>query len=173
MARVIYCHPSRTKYDYHVYTDLDFWDARKILKDLATVKRNFGNEPSGDEYPTQVVGDALGRTKIRSIERRLARAVVSPPRHVIVKSMLLQGYFEFDPRKFYPARWSPGLVLRFTYLRLPLQQSALNTPYKTVSLQITESGLVRVEQVQRKTKHDPVVRNREDALRREIVPSCF
>lgn len=173
MARVIYCHPSQTKHDYHVYTDLDFWDARKILKDLATIKRNFGSEPPGDEYPSQVVGDSIGRGDIRTIERRLAKAIASPPRHVIVKSMIFNGFYEFDPNRYYPERWSPELVLRFTYLRLPLQQSALNSPYKTIKLELTESGLVRIEQVKRVTKHDPVVRSRKDAMRREIVPSCF
>jgi hypothetical protein len=28
MARIIYCHLSQSKYDYHIYTDLDFWDSR-------------------------------------------------------------------------------------------------------------------------------------------------
>jgi hypothetical protein len=97
MAHVIHCHPSRTTHEYHVYTDLDFWDARKILNDLATVKRNFGKDPSGDDYPTQVVGNDLTRTTKAKIETRLKKALVSPPRHVIVDGILKEGYYEFDP----------------------------------------------------------------------------
>lgn len=173
MARVIYCHPSQTRHDYHVYTDLDFWDARKLLRDLATLRRNFGRQPDGDVYPTQVVADSIPRAQIRMIERRLARAVASPPRHVVVKAMLMEGAYEFDPNSYYPQRWSPARVLHFTWRRLPMEQSALNSPYKTVRVTLTDSGKIRIEQVRRDAKHDPVVRTPQDARRRQIVPSCF
>ncbi len=103
MAHIIHCHPTQTAYEYHIYTDLDFWDARKILKELAVVKRNFGQEPSGDEYPTQVVGNDLPRSVRAEIEKRLRKAIVSPPRHVIVRSILSERFFEFDPSVYYPA----------------------------------------------------------------------
>jgi hypothetical protein len=82
MAKIIHCLPGKATNDYHIYTDLDFWDARLILKDLATVKRNR-QRSSGDEYPTQVVGDDLSRSSKATIEAT-QKAVVSPPRHVLV-----------------------------------------------------------------------------------------
>jgi hypothetical protein len=172
MARIIFCHPSQTKYDYHIYTDLDFWDAVRLLRGLADVRRNFGTAPSGDEFPTQIVGTGLGRSKKKEIEKRLGRAIVSPPRHVIVDAMIRHGSYEFDPSPWYPAHWSKSRVLHFTYHRLPLQQSSLNTPHKTVRLSVVD-GKIRVERVQRGEKYDPVVRSKREAMRRLMVPSCF
>ena len=74
MAKIIHCHPSKATNEYHIYTDLDFWDTRLILKDLATVKRNFGTDPPGNDYPTQVVGDDLNRSAKATIEKRLRKA---------------------------------------------------------------------------------------------------
>jgi len=172
MARIVYRHPYRADGDYQIYTDLDFWDARRILKDLAVAKRNFGNAPSGDEYPTLVQAQGLSQSGKKRIEQRLKRAIVSPPRHVIVRSMLANKSFEFDPTKYYPGRWSKSRMLHFTYRRLPLQQPALTTAYQTVKLSWIE-GKIRVERVQRKEKYDPVVRNKKAAKRRIRVPSCF
>jgi hypothetical protein len=172
MAHVIHCHPSRTTYEYHIYTDLDFWDARKMLKQLALVKRNFGQEPSGDEYPTQVVGNDIPRSARAEIEKRLMKAVVSPPRHVIVRSILSEGFFEFDPLHYYPNRWSPSRMLRFTHNRLPLDQPSLNSAYKTIRLSWAGKK-IRVEQIQRTEKYDPVIANKKEATRRLKVPGCF
>ena len=172
MARIIYCHPGRTKYHYHIYTDLDFWDARRVLRSLATVKRNFGEWPPGDEFPTQVVGFDLDSRVSREIEKRIARAITSPPRHVIVRSMMFNGYFEFDPFKYYPKHWPESLVFHFTYARLPLAQSLLNNAYQTVNLTLVD-GKMRVERVQRERKYDPIIKNIKDARRHALVPSCF
>ena len=172
MARIIYRHPSRTEDGYHVYTDLDFWDARRILRDIAVVKRNIDDAPPGDEYPTRVLAKTLNPSSKREIEKRLKKAIVSPPRHVIVRAMFANGSFEFDPSKYYPERWSQSRMLHFTYHRLPLQQPALRTTYQTVQL-VWSKGKIRVERVQRKEKYDPVVRNKKDAKRRLRVPSCF
>jgi hypothetical protein len=172
MARIIYCHPTQTKYDYHIYTDLDFWDTRRILKDLAVVKRNFRRDPSGDEFPAQVVGTDLGFSRREKIAGRLGKAVVSPPRHIIVSSMLDHGFFEFDPYRYYPDRWSPSRMIRFTYHRLPLEQSALNTPYRAIRLSWV-GGKIRVERIQRAEKYDPTIRDKKEARRRLIVPTCF
>jgi hypothetical protein len=172
MAHIIHCHPSQTSYEYHIYTDLDFWDARKILKDLALVKRNFGKDPSGDDYPTQVVGNDLTRTAKRKIENRLRKAIISPPRHVIVDSILKEGSYEFDPLKYYPPRWTREKMYHFTYHRLPLDSAILNSPYRTVRVSWT-NGKIRVERVQREQKYDPVIRTKRDALHRRNVPSCF
>jgi hypothetical protein len=172
MAKIVYCHPGQTKYSYHVYTDLDFWDTRRLIRNMAVVKRNFGSWPPGDDYPTQVVGVDLERKAIREIEKRLTRAIVSPPRHVIVRSMVFDGYFEFDPTGYYPHRWSKELVLHFTYKRLPLAQGALCNPYQTVELRWHDEKL-RLERVQRPEKHDPIIRTKEDARRHAVVPSCF
>jgi hypothetical protein len=172
MAHVIHCHPSQTTYAYHIYTDLDFWDARKILKELALVKRNFGQEPSGDEYPTQVVGNDLPRSVRSEIEKRLRKAVVSPPRHVIVRSILAEGFFEFDPSVHYPARWSPSRMLHFTCARLPLDQPSLNSVFKTIRLSWVDKK-IRVEQIQRTDKYDPVIASKKEARRRQRVPGCF
>lgn len=76
MARIIHCHPGRTTYEYHIFTDLDFWDARHIIRDLAVVKRNFGEEPPGDEFPTQVVAEELSRSARAKIETRDRKSVV-------------------------------------------------------------------------------------------------
>ncbi|HOV86599.1 MAG TPA: hypothetical protein PLM79_09570 [Syntrophobacteraceae bacterium] len=172
MARIIYCHPAFTKYDFHVFTDLDFWDSRRILKDVAWVKRNFGGLTCGDEFPTQVVLAVHDRLRIRSILRRLRKAVVSPPRHVIVRFMVFHGVFEFDPRKYYPLHWSADQMIRFTFMRLPLHQGALCNPYQTVRLSWAGSN-IRVERVQRELRVDSVVRTQGDARRALHVPSCF
>jgi len=172
MVRIVYWHPRQTHHDYHIFVDLDFWDARRILKDLAVVRRNFGNHPNGDEFPTQVVGDQISRSTIREIERRLGKAIVSPARHVIVRSMILDGYFEFDPWKYYPERWSRSRMLHFTYRRLPLQQSALNTPFATVRLSWS-GDMIRVDRVQRTERYDPIIRTLKQAKEVFAVPSCF
>jgi len=172
MARFIHCHPSLTKYDFHLYTDLDFWDARRLLKDLALVKRNFGDAPSGDEFPAQIVGTDLSRSVKKEIEKRLSRAVVSPPRHVIVKAVVSKGSFEFNPFLYYPSRWSLSRMLHFTYHRLPLEQSTLNSPYNTVHL-IWMGEKIRVERVRRTSKVDPPIRSKKEAIRRLKVPACF
>jgi hypothetical protein len=172
VAKIIYLHPSLVEDGYQVYTDLDFWDARRLLKDIAVVKRNFDEAPSGDEYPTRVLPTDLKPSCKREIERRLKKSIASPPRHVIVRSMLANGSFEFDPSKYYPERWSQSRMLHFTYHRLPLQQPALTTTYQTAQLRCA-NGKIRVERIQRKEKYDPVVRDRKDAKRRLMVPSCF
>ena len=71
MARIIYDLASKGKGLYHIYTDLDFWDARGLLKDLAKVKRNFGDSPPGDKYPTQVVVEDMSHRVKGEIEKRL------------------------------------------------------------------------------------------------------
>ncbi|MBN1102759.1 MAG: hypothetical protein JXL84_05010 [Deltaproteobacteria bacterium] len=172
MARIIHCHPSRTDYDYHVYTDLDFWDTRKILGDLAVVKRNFGEQPPGDEFPTQVVGNGLRRSIRAQIEKRLGKAIPSPPRHVLVRAILMNEFFEFDPVRYCPARWSPVRMMHFTLSRIPLQQSGLNSPFRKLVVQWV-GGKIRMERVPRDTKYDPPIASRKEALRRLNVPSCF
>lgn len=172
MAGIIYRHPSRTDDGYHVYTDLDFWDARRILRDIAVVKRNFDDAPPGDEYPTRIVARNATPSRKREIEKRLKKAIVSPPRHVIVRGMIANGSFEFDPSKYYPEHWPQSRMLHFTYHRLPLQQPALTTTYQTVQLAWVDGG-IRVLRVQRKEKYDPVIRDRKAAKRRLKVPSCF
>jgi hypothetical protein len=172
VAKIIYLHPSLGEAGYQVYTDLDFWDARRLLKDIALVKRNFDDVPSGDDYPTRVRSADLNSSQKKKIERRLKKAIVSPPRHVIVRSMLADGSFEFDPSKYYPERWPQSRMLHFTFHRLPLQQPALTTTYQTVQLRWS-NGKIRVERVQRKEKYDPIVRDKKDAKRRLMVPSCF
>ncbi len=173
MARIIYRHPRQSKYDYHIFTDLDFWDTRRILKNLVTVKRNFGSWPPGDEFPTQAVGVDLDRAVIKEVERRLSRAIVSPARHVIVQSMIFQGFFEFDPSSYYPERWSERLRLQFTYRRLPLDQAVLNNPYQTVRIRFVDGGKIRIDRIQRAEKFSPIIRTIKDAERRAHVPSCF
>jgi hypothetical protein len=172
MARIVYCHPSQSKYDYHVYTDLDFWDTRRLLKDLLTVKRNFGQWPPGDEFPTQIVATDLPRRVIKEVERRLARAIVSPPRHVIVRCMVMDGFFEFDPVRYYPEHWSDDLKLHFTNKRLPLDQAVLSNAYQRVQIS-WNNKMIRVERVQRSEKHQPVIRTTRQALRHAHKPSCF
>lgn len=172
MARIIYSHPKQTRYQYHIYTDLDFWDARRLLKDLTTVRRNFGHTPSGDEFPTQIVGNDLSAWAIKTIEKRIKKAVTSPPRHVVVRAMVYDGRFEFDRSKYYPQRWSAEQVLHFTYHRLPLQQGALCNPYHTVKLSMA-GNLVCVERVRRTQKFDPIIKTPQQAMAHLAVPSCF
>ncbi len=172
MARIIYCHPSQTKYGYHIYTDLDFWDARRLLKDLAIVRRNFGKSPSGDEFPTQVVGMDLSPSAVKNIEKRLKKAIISPPRHVVVRSMVYSDAFEFVPLEYYPERWTKSRMMHFTYHRLPLQQGSLCNAYQTVKLSWVDDR-IRVERVQRERKYDPVIRNLKEAKAHVIIPSCF
>ena len=172
MTRIIYSHPAKTRYDYHIYTDLDFWDAFRILKGLADVRRNFGQEPPGDEFPTQVSGSNLNASVRGMIERRLRRAVVSPPRHVVVQAIIQEGRFEFDPGRYYPERWTRSQMLHFSLRRLPVEQPPLSTPHKTVRLSWVEEK-IRIERVQRKAKYDPVISTRQEARRRRFVPSCF
>ncbi len=172
MARILYCHPSQTKHGFHIFTDLDFWDARRILGDLATVRRNFGAQPSGDEFPTQVIGENFGKATAREIEKRLAKAVVSPPRHVIVRSMVMDGYFEFDPLTYYPARWSRQLMMQFTLHRLPLEQSSLCNPHQVVEI-LWIQDRIRIHRIQRDEKQYRSIRTQEEAEQRLRVPSCF
>ncbi len=173
MARIIYCHPSRSKYEYHIYTDLDFWDARKVIRDLASVKRNFGNQPSGDDFPTQIVGSELSKEMIREIEGRIKKAIASPARHVIVREMIFQGRFEFDPLEFYPSRWSRSRMLHFTYRRLPMEQAVVSNAYQTVKLLWKDDNRIAIERVQRSERYDPVIRTEEEARQWIMVPSCF
>lgn len=172
MARIVYCHPGLTYHYYHVFTDLDFWDARRLLKDLAEVRRNFGKYVSGDDFPTQVLYDEMRRSGVREIEKRLRRAISSPPRHLIVRAMVTDGFFEFDPLKYYPSHWSRTQMSHFTYQRLPLQQSALSNPYQTVGL-VWVGDKLRIERVQRSEKYEPVIGTSEQARNRLSVPSCF
>jgi hypothetical protein len=172
MARILYCHPSNATHEFHIYTDLDFWDARRILLDLAQVKRNFGTDPPGDEFPTQVVADHLNNQTRKTIQHRIQKAIVSPPRHVIVSSILDHGFFEFDTSHYYPARWGRERMMYFTYRRLPMEQSALNSPHRTVRLDWVE-GKIRVQRVQREEKYDPVIHSKNEAERRHKGPLCF
>jgi len=172
MARIILCHPGRTRYAYHVFTDLDFWDARRIIGGLAVVKRNFGEDPPGDEFPTQVVAEKITPSARAGVERRLKKALVSPPRHVIVDAILRDGFFEFDPRRYYPQRWTGERMLHFTIHRLPLDNAVLNSPYRTVKVTWRE-GKIRVERIRRKEKYDPVIRRGKEARQRMKIPGCF
>jgi len=172
MAKIIHCHPSKATNDYHIFTDLDFWDARLIVKDLATVKRNFGIDPPGNEYPTQIVGDDMSRSAKAAIEKRLKKAIVSPPRHVLVDGILKEGYFEFNPQGYYPKRWSRERMFNFTYRRLPLNSAILNSPYRTVRVS-WNNDKIRIERIPREKKYDPVIETKQQSLRRRNVPSCF
>ena len=147
MARIIYDLASKGKGLYHIYTDLDFWDARGVLKDLAKVKRNFGTSPPGDRYPTQVVVEDMSSRVKREIEKRLKKAIPSPPRHLIVRSIIFSGKFEFDRRTYYPDRWSPEKVLFFTRKRLPMNQPVIDSAYKWVELSINDT-VVTIQQHQ-------------------------
>ncbi len=142
MARIIYDLASRGKGFYHIYTELDFWDARAVLQGLARVKRNFGTSPPGDQYPTQVVVEDFSSKVKGEIEKRLRRAIPSPPRHLIVQSIIFSGKFEFDRRKYYPDRWSQGRVVFFTRKRLPMNQPVINSPYKWVELSINGNTVI-------------------------------
>lgn len=172
MARIIHCHPGRTTYYFHAFTDLDFWDARRILKDLAVVKRNFGKDPPSQEFPTQVVTEDATRSTRSKIEKRLKKALISPPRHVVVDTVLQHGFFEFDPLDYYPEHWSKEKMYRFTLRRMPLDNAALNSPYRTVHV-TWQDGKIKVERVKREKKYDPVIRTKEDALKRMKIPGCF
>ncbi len=172
MVRILRLHPSLTRSQYHIYTTLDFWDARKLLKDLAEVRRNFGKYVPGDEFPTQVSADGVSPKMIQEIEKRLRRAIPSPPRHVIARSMVFDGCFVFDPKEYYPDHWTKSRMIHFTYHRIPLGQSALSSPYRTVELSWMGEK-IRIERVQRENKQEEVVKTREDARRRLLAPSCF
>ncbi len=172
MARIIYGLGGDADRAFQVYTDLDFWDARRILKDLAVVKRNFRGQPPGDEFPTKVSAEQHSTGVRKEIERRLRQAIASPPRHVIVTAMLRDGCFEFDPQAYFPARWSLQRMLHFTRFRLPLDQPALSGVYWSIALS-WRGGRIRVERVQRDGKFDPAVGSEQEARRRLRVPSCF
>lgn len=74
MAKILRAHPRlKRDYEYHVFTNLDFWDARPILSGLATVQRNFGQDPPGDLFPTQVVMRTMHTPTLRVIEKRLQK----------------------------------------------------------------------------------------------------
>jgi hypothetical protein len=161
-----------TYHHYHIYTDLDFWDTRRLLKGFAEARRNFGKYVDGDEFPSQVIYDEMKHSSIREIEKRLRRAIPSPPRHLIVRSMVMEGFFEFEPRKYYPDHWSRTRMTHFTYQRLPLEQAALSSPYQMIRLFWVGEKL-RVERVQRESRYDPVIRTRAQARKRLHVPSCF
>ena len=172
MAKIIYAHPGRSEYDFHIYTDLDFWDSRRILMDLALVKRNYGDDPKGDDFPTQVVGKDLSRTAKQKITYRLERAIASPPRHLIVRAILNDGFFEFDPSRYYPDRWPLARIFFFTFNRLPLDQSSLNSPYKMPRVTYGD-GKIRVFSVKRDEKYDPVIDDGKASRRRRFIPACF
>jgi hypothetical protein len=145
---------------------------RRIIRDLALVKRNFGPHPPGDEFPVQIVGSGLTRETEKEIEKRLGKAIVAPPRHVIINGIINKGRFEFDPGKYYPAHWTQSRMLHFTYFRLPLNQSVLNSPYNAARL-CWVKGNICVEAVKRNRKHDPAINTRKEAVRRLRAPSCF
>ncbi len=172
MARIVYCHPQLAQNAYHVFSDLDFWDARRILKNLAEVRRNFGAHVDGDLFPTQVILNDLHRPSIHVIETRIQKAVASPPRHVVVRSMVFEGQFEFDPLVYYPSRWSRERMMHFTLHRLPLEQSSLCNQYQVIQLRWID-GKIRVEKVQRLKKHQPTIRSQKESDRLLHVPSCF
>ena len=171
MARIIYDLASKGKGLYHIYTDLDFWDARSVLKGLAKVKRNFGNSPPGDKYPTQVVVEDMGQRVKREIEKRLKRAIPSPPRHLIVQSVIFSGRFEFDRRQYYPDRWSAARVIFFTRKRLPMNQPVINSPYKWVELSIKDN-VVTIQQHQGVRPEEKKTK-KKDGKRETYGPSCF
>ncbi|RJR17897.1 MAG: hypothetical protein C4582_12295 [Desulfobacteraceae bacterium] len=172
MARIIHCHPGRTTYAYHIFTDLDFWDARRIIKDLAFVRRNFGQDPPGSEFPTQVVAEDISRSDRGKLDKRLKKALVAPPRHIVVEGLLKDGFFEFDPLAYYPSHWSRKKIFHFTLHRLPLDNAALNSPYQTVLVE-WKGDKIRIEKIKRKEKYDPLIRTKQDALQRIKVPACF
>jgi len=147
MARIIHDLKAWGEGRYRLYTDLDFWDTRKILKGLAKVRRNFGRTPPGDQFPTQVVVEEASSHLRREIEARLLRAISSPPRHLIVQSIVLSGRFSFEWRKYYPARWSPSRALFFTKRRLPLNQPVISSRYKWVEVSVVGDMIV-IEQRQ-------------------------
>ena len=171
MARIIYDLASRGRGFYHIYTELDFWDARGVLRGLAKVKRNFGNSPPGDLYPTQVVVEDLSPRIKGEIEKRLKRSIPSPPRHLIVQSIIFSGKFEFDRRRYYPDKWSPGKVIFFTRKRLPMNQPVINSPYRWVELSV-KGNTVTIEQ--RKGTRSEAPETAEKRGKREAFgPACF
>ncbi|MGQ9797664.1 hypothetical protein [Desulfosoma sp.] len=172
MARIVYCHPAKTKYGLHLYTDLDFWDARKILRDVALVKRNFGDSPPGDEFPSQVVREDASPRVHALIKRRLLKAIPAPPRHVVVRSLLIDGFYEFEPWRYFPRRWPSSLIEHFLSYRLPVDHGVLNSPYNTYRLE-WHGNTVRVVPEKRPQKHDPVIQTRRQARRHLLVPTCF
>ncbi len=172
MARIVYALRKPSKDVYHVYTDLDFWDARKILRGLAIVKRNFGKQPPGDKFPTQIVLNEPSPKAISEIEKRVRKAIPSPPRHIVVGEILDTGRFEFDPLRFYPSRWPSSLIIHFTHRRLPIHIPPISTPHMTVKVSYRE-GKVIIERVHRPFKYDPKITTKEEALRRLRVPLCF
>ena len=172
MARIIYDLASKGKGLYHIYTDLDFWDARGVLKGLAKVKRNFGNSPPGDLYPTQVVVEDLSSRVKKEIEKRLKRAIPSPPRHLIVQSIIYSGKFEFDRRHYYPDRWSREKVLFFTRNRLPMNQPVINSPYKWVELSI-KGNKVTIQQRQGARSEEQTQIITRKGKKTAHGPSCF
>jgi len=172
VARILHCHPQLGKAPYHVFTDLDFWDARRILIDLATVKRNFAGGPPGDRYPTQILAHTAHRSTVEAIEYRISRAVPSPPRHVVVEEVLQHGYYVFDPAMYFPGHWTKSRVIHFCGFRLPVHQPPLDTPFREVDLS-WDGQMIRLERVRRKHKHDPVISDPREARRRRFAPSCF
>ena len=172
MARIIYDLASKGKGLYHIYTDLDFWDARGVLKGLAKVKRNFGNSPPGDKYPTQVVVEDLSSRVKKEIEKRLKRAIPSPPRHLIVQSIIFSGKFEFDWSQYYPDRWSPEKVLFFTRNRLPMNQPVINSPYKWVEITI-DGKVVTIQQHQGTRPEEQTQPSTKKARTETHGPTCF
>ncbi len=175
MAKIIYAHPTKKGYKFHIFTNLDFWDTRKILRDLLdhlSVRRNFGKDPQGDEFPTQIISDNLPKNLVGVVEKRLKKAIPSPPRHVVTREMLMEGIFIFDPYKYYPKNWSKSKIEFFTLKRLPLDQSALCDPYHTVKLEWNENLLI-VRKQQREKKYDPNIKTLAEYRRRVFTPSSF
>lgn len=173
MAKIIHAHPLlKAGYEYHVFTNLDFWDARRILGDLATVQRNFGHEPPGDCFPTQVVMRRGQPAVARTIERRLQKAIPSPPRHVVVEAVLMQGFYDFDPLQYYPPRWPCARMIHFSRCRLPIHFPPLSTPHREMILGWF-GDFIRIERVQRGKKFDPVITSHKEAKRRRFAPLCF
>lgn len=175
MAKIIYAHPKLKGYERHIFTDLDFWDARKVLRDLfdfLNVGRNFGTSPPGDEFPTQIIIREPRKNVIYKVENRLKKAIPSPPRHVVVRHMIFDGYFMFDPSKYYPQRWSKAKIEHFTWHRLPLDQTALCNPYETVVLEWCGSMLV-VKRVKRPQKYDPKITTEKEERKWRFIPSAF
>ncbi len=175
MARIIRAHPHKRGYLYHIFTDLDFWDTRKILKDLLdviSVRRNFGKDPDGDIFPTQVVSNDITDFEKRIIERRLKKAIVAPPRHVVVRTIMFDGRFEFKPYEYYPAHWDKKRIEHFTWKRLPIEQTVLCSPYHTVKFEWKNEVLI-VRKIPREKKHDPIIVTLSDARKDRIIPSGF
>lgn len=175
MAKIVYAHPSLRGYPYHLFTDLDFWDARKILRDLfsvLSVRRNFGSMPPGDEFPTQIVIEIPSKNIMAKVESRLKKAIVSPPRHVIVRHIIFDGYFGFNPYHYYPSHWSRARIEHFTWKRLPIEQTALCNPYQTVILEWSGELLI-IKKVRRSEKYDPKITTEEDERKWRFIPSSF